>query len=82
MSSVTRLEADVVKTVNVSMDTITTRFISVENTSKGGKPFEIVAWMQYFAFNVLGPLLYGERHGFIEEDMFSKPFRTQSKTIK
>jgi hypothetical protein len=79
MSSTTRLEAYVDKAVEVFMDTITARFVNLENSSKDGKPFEIVSWMQYFAFDVRDQLLYGERHGFIKKGYVLQTFQNPEK---
>jgi hypothetical protein len=37
-------------------------------SGKRGEAVDLAKWYQYFAFDVLGQLLYGERHGFLEQD--------------
>jgi hypothetical protein len=43
------------------------KYISQSNVEPG-KTLDLMKWMQYFILDVLGEMIYGERHGFLERD--------------
>jgi len=63
MTAIAKLEEYVDKTIDVFIETMSAQFVD-KKSSDGG--VDLVQWIQYFAFDVLGQLLYGRRHGFIE----------------
>ncbi|KAL3421108.1 cytochrome P450 [Phlyctema vagabunda] len=65
MTAVAHLEIYVDETINFFMKTTTDRYA---NKIGPEGSLDIGQWMQYFAFDVLGQLVYGERHGFIERN--------------
>lgn len=60
MTAVSGLEKYVDETVDIFMDLTTERY------GDGKTSVDLVEWIQFYAFDVLGQLLYGKRHGFLE----------------
>ncbi|KAH9217197.1 cytochrome P450 [Leptodontidium sp. 2 PMI_412] len=63
MTSITGLEKYVDDTISYIITTISARF--VDNPS--AKPLNLLTWIQYFAFDVLGQLMWSEQHGCVEK---------------
>lgn len=63
MSSLVRSEPYVDTTINVFLKEMDRRFAGKADDSG---VFDFSVWLQYFAFDVVGELTYGTRHGFVE----------------
>lgn len=63
MTSIAGMENYVDQTIEFFMETIAARFVD----DSSAEPINLLIWIQYFAFDVLGQLLWGKRHGCIEK---------------
>ncbi|RDW77370.1 hypothetical protein BP6252_05423 [Coleophoma cylindrospora] len=63
MSAVASLDTYVHETRDIFIGVLKDKF--ADKSGAEGR-VDLTKWFQYFAFDVLGQLLYGERHGFVE----------------
>ena len=68
MTALVKYEPYVENTIGVFLRKLDEKFC--EKPGKAGL-IDLPAWLQYYAFDVLGELTYGHRHGFLDngEDM-------------
>ncbi|KAL4907841.1 hypothetical protein BDW74DRAFT_189250 [Aspergillus multicolor] len=66
MSKVLPLEGFIDRTLDVMTGELDRRFVGAQGQGQGGGKCDLAAWLQFFAFDVMGTLTFSKRYGFLE----------------